>query len=89
MFYQSFKFTEEKFDNNLIKNLKESDYILVSIAPINNKDIVIENFKQELITKNYKWITYLSATSVYGIIMENGWMKKVKLNQHQLMEYKG
>ncbi len=64
--YQSFKFNEEKFDNNLLKNLKESDYILVSIAPINNKDIVIENFKQELITKNYKWITYLSATSVYG-----------------------
>ena len=64
--YQSFKFNEEKFDNNLLKNLKEADYILVSIAPINNKDIVIENFKQELITKNYKWITYLSATSVYG-----------------------
>ena len=64
--YQSFKFNEEKFDNNLLKNLKEANYILVSIAPINNKDIVIENFKQELITKNYKWITYLSATSVYG-----------------------
>ena len=64
--YESFKFNEEKFDNNLLKNLKESDYILISIAPINNKDIVIENFKQELITKKYKWITYLSATSVYG-----------------------
>ena len=36
--YQSFKFNEEKFDNNLLKNLKEADYILVSIAPI-NRDI--------------------------------------------------
>ena len=35
--YQSFKFNEEKFDNNLLKNLKEADYVLVSIAPINNK----------------------------------------------------
>ena len=64
--YQSFQFNEKKFDNNLIKNLDEADHILISIAPINGEDIVIKNFKERFKDKKFKWITYLSATSVYG-----------------------
>jgi len=64
--YESFQFNEKKFDNNLIKNLDEADYILISIAPVNGEDIVIKNFKERFKDKKFKWITYLSATSVYG-----------------------
>ena len=64
--YQSFHFDEEKFDNNLIKHLEEADHILISIAPVNGDDIVIKNFKERFNDKKFKWITYLSATSVYG-----------------------
>ena len=64
--YQSFHFDEKKFDINLIKHLEESDHILISIAPVNGDDIVIKNFKERLNDKKFKWITYLSATSVYG-----------------------
>ena len=64
--YQSFYFDEKKFDNNLIKHLEEADHILISIAPINGDDIVIKNFKERFNDKKFKWITYLSATSVYG-----------------------
>jgi len=64
--YKSFQFNEKKFDNNLIKNLDEADHILISIAPVNGEDIVIKNFKERFKNKKFKWITYLSATSVYG-----------------------
>jgi len=64
--YQSFQFNEKKFDNNLIKNLDEADHILISIAPVNGEDIVIKNFKERFKDQKFKWITYLSATSVYG-----------------------
>jgi nucleoside-diphosphate-sugar epimerase len=46
--------------------LEASDHILVSIPPINGKDVVIKNFSEILKRKKTKWITYLSATSVYG-----------------------
>jgi len=64
--YESFQFTEEDFDKNLIPKFKEADHILISIAPINGTDIVIKNLKDYLKSSKFKWITYLSATSVYG-----------------------
>ena len=64
--YESFQFSQNSFDKNLIKNLEASNYILVSIAPIDGDDIVIKNFKNILKEKKIKWLTYLSATSVYG-----------------------
>ena len=64
--YQSFNFDEKKFDNNLVKNLEKADHILISIAPVNSDDIIIKNFKEVFKNKKFKWITYLSATSVYG-----------------------
>ena len=66
MNYESFQFNEREFDKKLINKLNNSDHILVSIAPINGEDIVIKNFKQVIEKSNYKWITYLSATNVYG-----------------------
>ena len=64
--YNSFQFSEHTFDANLIKSLESSNYILISIAPINGIDIVIKNFQKILKKKKVKWLTYLSATNVYG-----------------------
>ena len=64
--YQSFHFSEHSFDQKLIESLRSSDHILVSIAPVKGEDIVIKNFQNNLEKDKIKWITYLSATSVYG-----------------------
>ena len=64
--YDSFQFSQSSFDKNIIKNLESSNYILVSIAPDNGEDIVIKKFQNIFEEKNIKWLTYLSATSVYG-----------------------
>ena len=63
----SYQFTEDKFDNSIKKKIEEADYILVSIPPIGGKDIAA-NYLDTNLKKiiNCKWITYLSATSVYG-----------------------
>ena len=63
----SYLFNNDKFDKSLKTKLKEANYILISIPPIDGKDIVahfLDNNINDL--KNCKWITYLSATSVYG-----------------------
>ena len=62
----SYEFNEEKIDKNINTKIKEADFILVSIPPINDEDIVLKNFKETIKETNPKWITYLSATSVYG-----------------------
>ena len=64
--YERFQFTEEGFDKNLISRFEEADHILLSIAPINGTDIIIKNFQDYFNSNKFKWITYLSATSVYG-----------------------
>jgi len=64
--YNSYLFNSEKFDQNLVVKLKEADHILVSIPPENKEDIVVKNFSKFLKNTKVKWITYLSATSVYG-----------------------
>ena len=61
-----FKFDGEFFEKDLIKNLKSADLILISIPPVNREDLVINNFSRYLSQIKPKWITYLSATSVYG-----------------------
>ena len=63
----SYNFTDDKFDSSLNKKLKEANYILISIPPIEGRDIVANYFdKNPQNITNCKWITYLSATSVYG-----------------------
>jgi nucleoside-diphosphate-sugar epimerase len=64
--YNSYLFNREKFDQNLIIKLKEADHILVSIPPEKQEDLVVKNFSKFLESSKVKWITYLSATSVYG-----------------------
>ena len=66
MNFTSYKFENDKFDENINLKIKEADYILVSVPPISGEDIVIKNFKIPLKNIKAKWITYLSATSVYG-----------------------
>jgi nucleoside-diphosphate-sugar epimerase len=64
--YTSFKFKGTNYDNKLIEKLKKSDHILVSIPPRDGTDLVLKNFSKIIEDCNSKWITYLSATSVYG-----------------------
>jgi nucleoside-diphosphate-sugar epimerase len=64
--YNSYLFNSEKFDQNLVVKLKEADHILVSIPPENQEDLVVKNFSKFIQSSKVKWITYLSATSVYG-----------------------
>ncbi|WP_415304068.1 NAD-dependent epimerase/dehydratase family protein [Candidatus Pelagibacter sp. Uisw_090] len=64
--YNSYLFNSEKFDQNLVVRLKDADHILVSIPPENQEDIVLKNFSKFIEGSKVKWITYLSATSVYG-----------------------
>jgi len=64
--YNSYLFNSEKFDQNLVVKLKEADHILVSVPPENQEDLVIKNFSKFIESSKVKWITYLSATSIYG-----------------------
>lgn len=64
--YKSFQFVNDSFDQKLIEKLKQSDHILISIPPINGFDLVVKNFSKIIEESSPKWITYLSATSVYG-----------------------
>ena len=62
----NFEFNNEKIDENIHKKLNNSDHILISIPPKDKIDLVLKYFSKELLNQNIKWITYLSATSVYG-----------------------
>jgi nucleoside-diphosphate-sugar epimerase len=64
--YNSYLFNSDKFDQNLVEKLKEADHILVSIPPENQEDLVIKNFSRFIKNSKVRWITYLSATSIYG-----------------------
>tara|TARA_A100001011_G_scaffold356796_1_gene401114 strand:- start:705 stop:1577 length:873 start_codon:yes stop_codon:yes gene_type:complete len=64
--YKSFNLSDAKFDINLIEKLQKAHHVLISIAPINGQDIVLKQLSTKLKFSNLKWITYLSATSVYG-----------------------
>ena len=62
----SYEFNNEKIDQNINTKIKDADFILVSIPPTSDEDIVIKNFNETIKKTKTKWITYLSATSVYG-----------------------
>ena len=64
--YENYFFNNESYDKSLVKKIEDADYILISIPPINGVDLVIKNFSNIIKNCNAKWITYLSATSVYG-----------------------
>ncbi len=62
----SYEFNTEKIDIEINTKIRSADFILVSIPPNENEDIVLKNFKKIIKQTKTKWITYLSATSVYG-----------------------
>ena len=63
----SYMFNKDKFDASIKLKLEEANHILISVPPVEGKDIVANYFDANLKNiKNCKWITYLSATSVYG-----------------------
>ena len=64
--YNNYQFIDGNFDENLLNKLKQSDHFLISIPPVKGEDLVIKNFKEIIKECNPKWVTYLSATSVYG-----------------------
>tara|TARA_B110001450_G_scaffold200712_1_gene189666 strand:+ start:273 stop:1154 length:882 start_codon:yes stop_codon:yes gene_type:complete len=64
--YQNYFFDNEQYDKSLISKLKDADHILVSIPPKENEDLVIKYFSNFINNFKIKWVTYLSATSVYG-----------------------
>jgi nucleoside-diphosphate-sugar epimerase len=83
--YNSYLFDSNKFDNNLLVELKKADHILVSIPPEKQEDLVVKNFSKFIEDAKVKWITYLSSTSVYGDhkgvwVNENSETKPTSLN---------
>ncbi len=64
--YTSYKFDGESFDPEITEKITKSEYILVSIPPKGGTDLVFKTFSKIIENSKVKWITYLSATSVYG-----------------------
>ena len=64
--YKTYFFSNNKFDKNLLKDLKSSNKVLISVPPKNKIDIVLKIFSKNFKKNNFDWVTYLSATSVYG-----------------------
>ena len=64
--FKSYYFFNNKFDPNLLNELNNSNKILISIPPIEGHDIVLKTFHKVFTESKFDWITYLSATSIYG-----------------------
>ena len=64
--YKSYYFFDNNFDQNLIEDLNSSNKILISIPPQNKIDAVLKMFDKNFQKNKFDWVTYLSATSVYG-----------------------
>ena len=74
--FQNLEFSENACDKKILERLNKFDYILISVPPINSKDLFLEHLAN-YITNNskIKSILYLSSTSVYG--NHNGaWVKE-------------
>ena len=64
--HKSYYFSNDLFDEELLKDLRSSNKILISIPPKKDKDIVLKIFNKIFQKNDFDWVTYLSATSVYG-----------------------
>ena len=64
--FNNYYFLDDKFDDKLLIDLKSADKVLISIPPKKKIDIVLRNFYKIFQKNKFNWVTYLSATSVYG-----------------------
>ena len=64
--YNNYQFIDDNFDKEISNKIKNYDHILVSIPPKKGVDLVLKNFSKTITELKINWITYLSATSVYG-----------------------
>ena len=64
--YNNYQFIDDNFDKGISNKIKNYDHILVSIPPKKGVDLVLKNFSKTITELKINWITYLSATSVYG-----------------------
>ena len=78
--FKSYFFNNKNYDEKLISDLTNSNIILVSIPPVDGEDIVVNFFEKKFDNFNFKWITYLSATSIYGDKKGNWVDEKSELN---------
>ncbi len=78
--YKKYHFLDNNFDKIILSEIKNYDHILLSIPPKNGEDIVFKNFGKILEKIKIKWITYLSATSVYGDHQGNWVNEESKVN---------
>ena len=63
----SLTFDGDKIDDNLITQLSNSSHLLISIAPNEFGDPVLNTFKETIETSTtLQWIGYLSTVGVYG-----------------------
>ena len=78
--YNSYNFLDNNFDEEILSQIEKSNYILISVPPKKGEDLVLKNFQNTIAKSKINWMTYLSATSVYG--NHNGkWVdEKSKLN---------
>ena len=65
-YHKSYYFNNDSYDKNLLKELNSSNKVLISIPPKNKNDLVLEVFNKNFKKNKFDWVTYLSATSVYG-----------------------
>ena len=78
--FKSYFFNNKNYDKKLIKDLNNSNFILVSIPPVDGRDVVVNFFEKEVKNFDFEWITYLSATSIYGDKKGNWVDEKSELN---------
>ena len=64
--FKSYYFFNNKFDPKLLNELNNSNKVLISIPPIEGHDVVLKTFHKTFKESKFDWITYLSATSIYG-----------------------
>ena len=64
--YKTYYFLDNKFDSSLLSELNTSNKVLISIPPKHEEDVVLKSFDKIFKKNKFDWVTYLSATSVYG-----------------------
>ena len=74
--YNNYQFMDDNFDKEILNKIKNYDHILVSIPPKKGVDLVLKNFSKIITELKINWITYLSATSIYGDY-KGGWVNEL------------